>query len=585
MTNAQVFYRKWRPQLFQDVAGQQHVTSTLRRAVSTGRVAHAYLFTGPRGVGKTSTARILAKALNCLKPHEGEPDNTCANCVAVQQDRMLDLIEIDAASNRGIDDIRKLRDSVAFQPVAGLWKVYIIDEVHMLTEPAFNALLKTLEEPPPRVVLVLATTDSHKVPATVISRCQRYDFRRLSNEDVVDRLAEVCGEEGIECEPEVLQTVARSAWGSLRDAENILEQLAVSYGGLRTRAPSPSMGEGRGEGDTDDQGDTGDESQRPEITLAQARELLGMGGTGPAIELATALLAGDAARALAAVNREAARGADLRSLRSGTVEALRAALLLKAGVEDAISQPGEVVQAMKAAGKSISLERVLQALSALGEAAIKEASSSPLALELAVISAIATPHVAQPIPSAPTPALRPAIPAAGTQRPPVPPVRARAPEPAAPRSYGPARGSDANVERDFPTPPSGRQAQSPAAQKWAMVTNALRREKFRRYMLGPLLKAAQPGEPENGRLVLRFQHKSMRENVDQELQDPRAVEALEKAVADAYGAPLKVVVAPVEGNGSPGAQGQATASESPLVRAALAMGARVVSEEEAGPDE
>ena len=222
MTTNQVFYRKWRPTRFDEVAGQQHVTQTLKRAITSDRVSHAYLFTGPRGVGKTSTARILAKALNSEVTEEGEPIADSEVSIAIDEGRYLDLIEIDAASNRGIDAIRELRENVQFQPVSGKYKVYIIDEVHMLTPEAFNALLKTLEEPPPRIVMILATTDAQKLPATVISRCQRFDFKRLSNDDVIERLIEVCEAEEIEADPGVLEMIARIAWGSMRDAENLL---------------------------------------------------------------------------------------------------------------------------------------------------------------------------------------------------------------------------------------------------------------------------------------------------------------------------------------------------------------------------
>ena len=355
--STQVFYRKWRPQRFGEVSGQDHVTRTLRRAVSTGRVAHAYLFTGPRGVGKTSSARILAKALNCLNPSDGEPDDTCENCVAVNQDRMLDLIEIDAASNRGINDVRNLRDNVRFEPAAGRWKVYIIDEVHMMTLPAFNALLKTLEEPPPRTVLILATTDVHTIPLTIISRCQRFDFRRLSNDDVVDRLAEVCGAEEIECDPAVLYMIARAAWGSLRDAENVLEQLAVSSAAARQTEGEVS------------------------ITEQDARELLGLGDSSASLELATALLEKDAAKALNVINAQASLGADLQALRNGTVEALRAGLLIKAGVRDAQDQPAEVLEAMRRTGQSATVDHLLHVLSVVGQAQMRGGTSSPLSLE------------------------------------------------------------------------------------------------------------------------------------------------------------------------------------------------------------
>ena len=186
---SQALYRKWRPQTFDAVVGQEHITSSLRNAIVAGRISHAYLFTGPRGTGKTTTARLLAKAVNCLDPDPAQrPCNHCAICNAITEGRLLDLVELDAASNRGIDEIRDLRDKIHFLPGEGKYKVYIIDEVHMLTEPAFNALLKTLEEPPPHAIFVLATTDPHKVPATIVSRCQRYDFRRLTLAEITQRL-------------------------------------------------------------------------------------------------------------------------------------------------------------------------------------------------------------------------------------------------------------------------------------------------------------------------------------------------------------------------------------------------------------
>ncbi|MGB9792817.1 MAG: DNA polymerase III subunit gamma/tau [Thermacetogeniaceae bacterium] len=228
-------YREWRPQSFREVVGQEHVCRTLRNAVVQGRLAHAYLFCGPRGTGKTSTARILAKAANCPNCTDGEPCNECDSCRSITAGTALDVLEMDAASHRGIEEIRELKQKVGFAPSSAKYKFYIIDEVHMLTGEAFNALLKTLEEPPRHTIFVLATTEAHKVPATILSRCQRFDFRRLSREQIAGHLKRVASEEGWDVEPEALRLIARLSGGALRDALGLLDQ-AVSYGGGRVRA-------------------------------------------------------------------------------------------------------------------------------------------------------------------------------------------------------------------------------------------------------------------------------------------------------------------------------------------------------------
>jgi len=220
----QVLYRKWRSPVFADVVGQDHVTATLRRALATGRLSHAYLFTGPRGTGKTSCARILAKAVNCMDPRDGEPCNECEICRGIDSGSVLDVIEIDAASNNGVDNIRDLRDETNFTPAQGKYRVYIIDEVHMLSAGAFNALLKTLEEPPSYVIFILATTEAHKLPATVLSRCQRFDFHRISAEDISKRLLYVAGQEGFTLEEAAAMLLARVADGAMRDALSLLDR-------------------------------------------------------------------------------------------------------------------------------------------------------------------------------------------------------------------------------------------------------------------------------------------------------------------------------------------------------------------------
>jgi DNA polymerase-3 subunit gamma/tau len=223
-------YRKWRPQRFADLVGQQHVARTLQNAIKMERISHAYLFAGPRGTGKTSTAKIFAKALNCVNPENYEPCNQCEVCQRITGGVSVDVFEIDAASNRGIDEIRDLRENVKFSPIEGSYKVYIIDEVHMLTMEAFNALLKTLEEPPDHVIFILATTEPHKLPQTILSRCQRFDFKKISVTDMVERLQYVCREEGIALSFEAAVKIAANAAGGMRDALSILDQ-CISYAG------------------------------------------------------------------------------------------------------------------------------------------------------------------------------------------------------------------------------------------------------------------------------------------------------------------------------------------------------------------
>ncbi len=235
--------RKYRPSKFSDVVGQEHVTETIKNAIKTGKIAHAYIFAGPRGVGKTTTARIIAKALNCENPQDGEPCNSCSVCEAINKGAFPDVIEIDAASNRGIDQIRELRETVFYSPSRGKYKVYIIDEFHMLTKEAFNALLKTLEEPPDHVVFILATTELDKIPATILSRCQRFLFKKVPEKRIIETLANICDKENVNFETEALKLIAVASEGCLRDAESLLDQLiALSSGNITTEIASRFLG-------------------------------------------------------------------------------------------------------------------------------------------------------------------------------------------------------------------------------------------------------------------------------------------------------------------------------------------------------
>lgn len=292
-------YRKYRPQIFDDIVGQNHIKVTILNELLAGRVAHAYLFTGPRGVGKTTIARLLAKAVNCLSPKkDGGPCDECESCKEIRSGRSLDMIEIDAASNTGVDHVREhIIENSRFTPSRWKHKVFIIDEVHMLSLSAFNALLKTLEEPPAHALFILATTEIHKVPETIISRCQRFDFRQLRHEDLLERLKSVVKKEEVEVEDGVLEAIARFARGSARDAENLLGQVL-------TLGESP-------------------------ITLKQAELVLPRSDFHLVIELFDALVQNDATSAIKLVNRLVSEGVNLSQFTQNAIEFFRKALLLK----------------------------------------------------------------------------------------------------------------------------------------------------------------------------------------------------------------------------------------------------------------
>ncbi|WP_302486832.1 DNA polymerase III subunit gamma/tau [uncultured Megamonas sp.] len=346
-------YRKWRPQDFSDLIGQEHISETLSNAINTGKVAHAYLFSGPRGTGKTSTAKILAKALNCEHGPTPIPCNQCVCCQKINDGSFMDVFEIDAASNRGIDEIRDLRETVKFAPVDGKYKVYIIDEVHMLTTEAFNALLKTLEEPPSHVVFILATTEVHKVPITIQSRCQRYDFKRITKDDILKRLVMITDEMGLNADKDALSVIAIQADGGMRDALSLLDQCLAFT--------------------------------KDELTVTQVRKVLGLVGHDWIWQITDALAQKDSQTILTVLDEVIAQGKEIKQLLNELVLHFRSIMLYKASNKLLnLNMYFEDEEILARQAKSFTHEQIMQIIQKIHEAIneIKWASQPRITAEV-----------------------------------------------------------------------------------------------------------------------------------------------------------------------------------------------------------
>ena len=482
----QVLARKWRPQTFDAVVGQDAITRTLRNALASGRIAHAYLFAGPRGIGKTTTARLLAKALLCPARAGDEACGACDVCREVQAGTLVDVIEIDGASNRGIEEIRTLRENVKYAPARGRYKVYIIDEVHQLTEAAFNALLKTLEEPPPHVVFVLATTDPRDIPPTVLSRVQRFDFRPIAPEALAAALERILTEEQVPFEPGALPAIVRAAEGSLRDALSLLDT-AIAYGAGRLGAE----------------------------TVAQ---LLGTSAPEAVRAFAAAVVGHDTGGALEAIDRAAREGEDLGAFARDVVELLRRALVLKAAPTAKLADLSHAEgNELRKLGEAASLDEMLYVLRGFleADALMRESPHPRVELEMATVRATRRPVpqaledvlrrvdeaqaqlraqalAAPPAASAPAqPSLLPGVEAspraaAEPRRPPAPPPRPAAPQ-AAPQAAAPVATA---------APPA---ADAELQTAWERVVDEVMRK---RPTLGAVLAQARPAALVGGEIAI-----------------------------------------------------------------------------------
>ena len=357
MSVYRALYRKWRPMTFDDVVGQKHISDTLRSSVASGRIAHAYLFCGTRGTGKTSTAKIFSRAVNCENPVNGEPCNECPTCKGILGGSILDVYEMDAASNRGVENIREIRDEVVYTPVGCKYKVYIIDEVHMLTAEAFNALLKTLEEPPPHVLFVLATTEPHKIPQTVLSRCQRFDFRRIGVDEISGRISKIASSEGIDITPDAAELIAELGDGSMRDAISLLDRCT-------------GFGEDK-------------------LTTDRVSDIIGIVGTNRLFEIADAVAENNARGALLVSGEVLRIGGEAQNLLENLIEHFRCLLICKAAddTKDLLEKTEQSAQRYSEQAKGFSVERLLFSIKILGEylSLSKWMSNPKIAVEMAMV--------------------------------------------------------------------------------------------------------------------------------------------------------------------------------------------------------
>jgi len=511
----QVLYREWRPQTWDEVVGQDHIVQTLRNAVRAERLSHAYLFAGPRGTGKTTTARLLAKAANCLAEATGErPCNRCAHCLAVNAGRFLDLIEIDAASNTSVDDVRELRERINFSPNEGRFKVYVVDEVHMLSTAAFNALLKTLEEPPSHAIFILATTEVHKIPATVLSRCQRHEFRRIPVAVISEYLERQIGKQGYRLDRESVDLIARQSTGSMRDAISLLDQLV-------------STGE--------------------QVTLALAQQVLGTAPTDVVWELLETLVEGSIGKGLTVLNQALDAGVDPRQLARQVVTALRAILLFQLGELPSEQASSSDHPRLKSLAGQIQLDPLLNALRAFSQATRSQPGNwqPGLGLELAYLEA-AHPERIGPDPD-PTGPARPAAsqPAgAGQAR----PKQADADQEASrqPPTVADLRAGSPNLRRAVregqleTVPPGEHTAQETGDIEFQAVLDSWPKLLAAAYRRDPraqaLLNSSKPMGVSPAGLVLGFQSDLLREKMEKGHNARLIAEALEEVL----GGPLEV---------------------------------------------
>ena len=547
----QALYRKYRPKGWDEVFGQGHIVQTLRNAIAADRVGHAYLFAGPRGTGKTTLARLLAKAVNCLNDDpKKRPCNECANCKAVNENRFMDLIEIDAASNTGVEDIRELRDKINFTPSQGKFKIYIIDEVHMLPTQAFNALLKTLEEPPPHAIFILATTEIHKIPATVLSRCQRHEFRRVPVDEIITSLKQIVKAEGLKADDDALLLIARQATGSVRDAQSLLDQLS-SMGGT--------------------------------ITLELAQTVLGTATSQTVLAVLGSIRTGQPASGLDAIHRALDSGADPRTLARQIVEYLRDLMLIQLGNGDQIETTKELKSKMTEDAKGLSTGDVLRMMKGFSEAAADTRGGwqPSLSLELALATAFEHPQTTAPAGTSSGGTSGSGAPGRAAEGGGGAPARTVKPATKPDQGASPKPDEKMLYQSGGPSPTDEKNATggTPKAQPLISLEEVVRSWKDVRAAIKPghpgveaLLNSCKPMDVRGDQLLLGFQSETVRALMNK----PENLEVTRRAIADVLGVALNVqcVVTNAKGKLPP------NISQDGMVAAALNHGGKIVDMDE-----
>ena len=542
-------YRKWRPKSFDEISGQDHISTTLKQAIIQQRISHSYLFCGPRGTGKTTTARVLSKAINCLAIEGGNPCNKCTMCSSSNEGKFLDIIELDAASNRGIDEIRSIKEKINFLPSEGTKKVYIIDEAHMLTDQASNAFLKTLEEPPSHVTFILCTTEPQKILPTILSRCQRYDFRKISHPLIVQRLNSIIESEGIVAENASLEVIAQSCDGSLRDAETILEQMIVSTNGNLKRQ--------------------------------DVENFIGISNPSRWVDLVSLILNQDTAGSIRLVNESLSLGIEAVAIHKNVMNLLRSIMLYQLDTSLLQASIYNLESDIQPIANKYDSTKIIQCLGMWNAVNFKTIQSDILLLELLIVKLTVnliaesdsnTINTKEPIvPNIVLPKESPKIPE------PIKPTITQ--DSATPNPTNSSTESNVSESKTKITNQTNSPVESGILNTWNEVIRSLGRQKGEKFNLGALLRDCEKTSLEiiDGKMTLYFKNRANFERMEEEMSSPISYNKVTEIFKKHFNQDLEISLDMVASNGSQNGSPNAL-QNSPLVRVAMGMGAHVLQE-------